>query len=741
MTRSLQDIIKRRQQYDFVGRERQVGSFRENLGLSLDDERRRFVYSIHGPGGVGKTWLVRRLHSLAQQAGMITAWTDDAEGDVLGVMEQIAGRIEAQGRSMTDFSDRLREFRRSSGAAQSRRGVDRVTSDDPAGRGTRATLTLLRAPIEPSPTGFASDVFRTVNDVSTASLPATGPIGAEGSFPSLDPVRVLTSLFVSALGVGAEDRPVALFFDTYERTSRFLDDWLRALLEGSYGDLPASTIICIAGQVALDSSRWGSFESVIAWVPLEAFSEDEARLFLARKGVTDERVVSGILRVSGRLPVLVATMALGRGDHAEPIVDESDDAIGYFMRSLDDSSRRSILLDASLPRHLDADLLAHVIGRVEVGALVDWLRTMPFVEQRAGAWIYRQVVRDSLLRQYRHDSAQRWSELHGHLAGYYERLAAGLNLDETSRWQNPTWQAAALEALYHRLCQSPPDSLLAALGGFVPAFGGQREFARRWAETIEQAGKDTDDAELRDWGGRLLAALQAYSHGQYEAAAATFNRLLETAALDERSRPEALVWHGRLLFAAGHLERALRTYTSLLQLVPGAAPYWIERGVALARLGYHREAVDDFSRALEILPTSVEALANRGEAYRLLEAYDEALADFDRVLAADSNNAEILGRRGQVLLALERYDDALIDLSRAVELAPEEAWIRAERGSAYRCLARFDEAIGDLGQALRVDPGNVWALAVRGDVYWQLKRYDAARADFNRALGVQQQSA
>ncbi len=65
---SLQDIFKRRQRSDFVGREEQIALFRRNLALPLDDERCRFVFSVSGQGGVGKTWPLRRFRKIAEEA-------------------------------------------------------------------------------------------------------------------------------------------------------------------------------------------------------------------------------------------------------------------------------------------------------------------------------------------------------------------------------------------------------------------------------------------------------------------------------------------------------------------------------------------------------------------------------------------------------------------------------------------------------------------------------------------------
>ncbi|MBH8552447.1 ATP-binding protein [Nostocaceae cyanobacterium CENA357] len=64
--KSLQDILKQRQQSGFVGREEQVNVFRQNLKLPLEDSRRHFLFNVWGQGRVGKTTLLRQFRQIAE---------------------------------------------------------------------------------------------------------------------------------------------------------------------------------------------------------------------------------------------------------------------------------------------------------------------------------------------------------------------------------------------------------------------------------------------------------------------------------------------------------------------------------------------------------------------------------------------------------------------------------------------------------------------------------------------------
>jgi hypothetical protein len=100
---------------------------------------------------------------------------------------------------------------------------------------------------------------------------------------------VLSRVFVADLSELAQRQPVALFFDTFERTAPYQEGWLLDLLSSRHGDLPAELVITIAGQAPLDANRWSPYRSLIADVPLAPFTEAEARELLAARGIREER--------------------------------------------------------------------------------------------------------------------------------------------------------------------------------------------------------------------------------------------------------------------------------------------------------------------------------------------------------------------------------------------------------------------------------------------------------------------
>ncbi len=108
---SLQDIIKRRQHAEFVGRENYLDLFRRNLELAPEDPQRKFIFTVFGQGGVGKSTLLRQFRRLAEGTRALVTLTDDAERDVPSTLGRMAEQFAQQGHELKNFSERYRVYR------------------------------------------------------------------------------------------------------------------------------------------------------------------------------------------------------------------------------------------------------------------------------------------------------------------------------------------------------------------------------------------------------------------------------------------------------------------------------------------------------------------------------------------------------------------------------------------------------------------------------------------------------
>ena len=124
--RSLQDLIRGRQQSGFAGRQEQLAQYQGNLALPVEDEHRRFLFNIHGAAGAGKTYLAKQQRQAAIQQGALTAYTDEAVDDLTSAMTAIAAELDPGGAWLGTFEQRA-------AASREHRGQPRAGPAKPGG--------------------------------------------------------------------------------------------------------------------------------------------------------------------------------------------------------------------------------------------------------------------------------------------------------------------------------------------------------------------------------------------------------------------------------------------------------------------------------------------------------------------------------------------------------------------------------------------------------------------------------
>jgi hypothetical protein len=444
---SLTDIIKSRRELIFVGRQAQLDFFRQNLARESDN--RYFIFNIWGQAGVGKTYLMQqRYHQIIERVkpGAITVNTDNNEKDVPSVMGQIVEQFEKKGHLFKKFSERYKVFRQK---------LEELEADLTAPKGfsafvgrtlTKGTLQLLeQIPAAGMVTGLLNKE-QLADQVGDWISYAANRIGNKDEVKLvLHPVEVLTPLFLEELNGVMQKQFVGLFFDAYEQTGEFLDQWLRDILEGRHGTPGSNLIIVVAGQLRLDKAKWSKYEGILYGCSLDPFSEEETRQYLNQKEIVNELVVKEIWRQSEGLPLLVATLAVENPDDPAKVSDPADTAIRRFLQWID-PEREKVIRIMAIPRQFDRDILAELVEEENLEKLFTWLKNLPFIELKGTeGWGYHDMVRRPILRSSRKESPEDWSKWQTNLANYYESCADKLELDENKRHREPSWQSYHLD--------------------------------------------------------------------------------------------------------------------------------------------------------------------------------------------------------------------------------------------------------------------------------------------------------
>ncbi len=744
---SLQKILKRRQQSQFIGRETQLDRFRQNLTLSPKDSGRRFFFNIYGQGGVGKTFLLKQFQQLAAEVGAVSANTDEDEGDIPEVMGRIAQQFETKGHQLGEFKERYQTYlqclKKLEANPEKPQGLSNLVGQTAAKVGMSFGR---KVPGVDVALDFVDEdgVAKQVGEWTAFVVKALG--NKDEVHLVQKPVEVLTPLFFKGLEEIAKKHPLALFFDTYERTGKYLDEWLRDWLEGRYGDVPENIVVAIAGRDQLNRSYWADYESLLVRLPLEPFTEGEARDYLIRKGITEASVVEAILKLSGHLPLLLNTLAVNAPSDPTTMIDATDNAVKRFLQWVEDDQRKQLALAGAIPRRFNRDVLAVLVGEEQAKAQFEWLIEMPFVVKKSALivknradWGYHPVVRELMLRYKYQRSPQEWGVLQGKLADYYQDLAQNLGLDEEKATRDPIWQGYQLELLYHHLCQSPQQYLIPTWQQFLTIFHHHRELASFWAEAIQEAGEATGNEAVLRWGKLLVEGVIAYDTAPYQPAIKLFTAFLEEIT-EKQLQARLYFWRGNAYRRMGEEEQGIEDFNRALALYnelgdeEQLAVTVAHRGIASMQRGDGKEAVADLNRAIELQPNYYGAVASRGILYLRREDYDRALADFNRVLEENPEYTAVLVSRGIVYRQMGQYELALQDFEQVLGAIPDDAMTLTQRGKTYQDMEDYEKVLANFNRVLQLNPTNEEIYASRGAVYQQLGNYQEALIDFSQAL-------
>jgi tetratricopeptide (TPR) repeat protein len=225
----------------------------------------------------------------------------------------------------------------------------------------------------------------------------------------------------------------------------------------------------------------------------------------------------------------------------------------------------------------------------------------------------------------------------------------------------------------------------------------------------DQAIEDYRESLRRDphhywaliWKGTSHLARQEYDQAEQD-----FDR-----AMQLRPNEAPPYWgRGRVFSARGEHDQAVAEYNRSLELDsrPAATTY-LDRGIALARLGRLEEALNDLNEAIGQDPQREEAFVARGQVFLDLGDLGSAFNDFSDAIRFDPRMADGYFGRAQVHLDEEDYAKAIADFSQAITLEPNEPIFWEDRGLAHKRAKQYGLAVADYQQALRLNPKSMAA--------------------------------
>ena len=743
----------------FISRDDQLNFFLHHIFEPEDPSYN--IVSIWGQGGVGKTTLVSHLidqaHASQFKDYCITALVNEKQTTPASVMERFADHLKHAGYPLKKFEeeyirfkDALRRYQighRNEQEVIVREAVDlagTVVDDVPfvggamhKGASTVTELLLERRRIQQ----YLRDAARLEN-----------------------PIGDLTKAFVQDLNLVADSQAgvggmwikpphrIVLFLDTFEQLAVDIVPWLLDhFLELT---LSSNVVLVIIGRDSVATSlpeerkRWSPWldNDTIYVMSLNAFTTEETRAYLERRGITDPKRVHAIQQVSRGLPLYLSILTTDPQGKIDPTAQVVENFLHWIPKQ--EGQKRRLALDASLfsmPFNQD-DLAAFTYTGDQQAELYTWLIGQHFIQRNTedGRHSYHEVAQEHFSRYLYQRSLEDYFATRRMLASYYQRQVTKMQTEHGKEiYESPRWQAGAL-ALIQQLFLLPDEESHMRAAEYVVRFYEHTTQDEALLRVLRPLSQNTDDNQtttgMHQLIKNLLHLIESDSTDQHQQRINAIDFLLEKMAGFPSCSTDVLAYmynfRARVYREIGDYMRAFADFDQARTLASDYANIYYQMGLTHYYRGEYQQALTDYNQALAFDEHDAQALVGRGATYRVMKRYPEALADFDKSLVLDEHNPWAWAERGATYREMERYPEALADLDKSLALNEHNAAVWAQRGVTYRVMKRYPEALADLDKSLALDEHNTWVWVERGFTYHMMNRYPEALADYDQALAL-----
>jgi len=752
-TPSFQDLLDDFAGEVFVGRGEELSLF-EN---ALKSTKPPFlILDISGQGGVGKSTLLERYHQIARDNHVAFGLVSEDHLEVPKILNTFATQLQEDGLDFDAFKERHRKYQELKEKVEADPKAPSGLLDFAIRGATKIGLkSLKRVPIA----GDVAGVFLTEdaeNIIAEETSAFTKYIykkftNKDERVLLTDTDSELTKYFLADLTNSIKKGKAILCFDTYEKTADSIEKWVLNLISGEYGKFSGNTLILIAGRYPL-GQKWMKFKKATRQVELKEFTEDEAKDYLARSEITDEKLVSQFIEVSERLPVLLALLVSSPNKLPH---DVTGDAVQRFLQGLIPEQQEAALI-SSLPRYFNSDILKSILGEEAGKKSFEWLSKAHFVRTSENGWVYHDIVRTMMVKYFRLRSIDQFIKTQKYLEDYYKNQIENKINAKLERKIPSAAKHLYSEMFYHFLLQNPTLNIEILAKNFVRTL---HEVIEEFFIQFEIPPQSQENFDLltevySDSVSRVLLEISDFESEEMIIIYKNFNELLvngpkydnniiswldKISTLDDQEKVILLLIWG---ISSSNDEsepikkKALEFFNSYILVKPDFMGY-VSRGSYHYSNDNYKLALADLSKAIELQPENGSSYYMCGLTYYEMQDYPAALVNFSKVIELQPNNRTPYFNRGDTYYQMENYPAALADFSKAIELQSENGDNYNWRGITYFEMQDYSAALVDFSKVIELQPNNGTPYFNRGDTHYQMENYPAALADFSKAIELQ----
>lgn len=637
----------------FIGRKAELTLFEQRLTGLKNSQQQPIIYYIWGVVGVGKTALVEQYRRIAMANGFSWGAMPSSTYNLAHGLAEIAQRLKKEGWSFGPFLDRYQLL--------ITQGADLREKTMRQGIQLGATVGDALIPIPLFSAGYQLfDLITTWRNHDLLNNLVASPDN-------------LLDLFTATVCTGSKEKKVVISVDADDLPGDSRDEWLRELVTHLVKQERQNVVLVVTGHRSIkDDASWLDFRGWVREIHLDVFSQDETTEMMRAYGISDSEMIERAGQAAKGLPLFLYWLAKDINLDQKTIPDLRENAHSFFLKRIADPLEKQGIVEAAVLRSFNQGHLASLFGQEQAVRLENTLKQKPFILQNdRKEWVYHPAIRAQFIQYLRENNRNRYTELHGRIAEFYE--ANRTKVDQAE----PAYQSLTANALYHRFCHDPANNLPITLNVIIYQYlNGQYDSSLTMA--LQQAEEDSAIAEKNRWGN-FIPEKEVQSTLNVDRQVAFYQRLLNYPGLKDEYRPH-------LYFMLSMCRRISIGAIELNHPLPTG------------------DVADQRSRLIDL-----------------------GLCEIDRAIAINHNEPLYPFQRGQLLQLAGKYENAVVAYSTSIQAGLMEGVVFQCRAECYAAQGDFSRAMEDIDQAIALDHTNP-------DFFINKGAYCEAKNDFQGAI-------
>jgi tetratricopeptide (TPR) repeat protein len=597
---------KSNRRFEFVGRKKELDVFFDNLDLPSDAPNKKPIISISGVGGIGKTRLLQKIIQNLPSEYIISFIdeTDEIGDDIGRLVSTICHNTRKSGKSVN--------FEKTSNLIARRNEMlghlQTIKSEIPKGFFelvySGARLAASGTPLAPIMDLVApeSKVAEILTSVSNRLLQKRA--GKDDLALLLEPKNILAKSLVDDMNqIAKGNKPILLFFDTYEVIGVQINSWLLKYLIGENRDeIDCNLHIVFAGREVLErmDERWRQWrkDDLILDLNLEVFSDIELREYI-KVNHQEDIDIEELARITSRLPLWLELWSLSGKTLAEyRNISDSGDVTDRLLRSLPSDQHREWVKKASLLPSFNRDSLSPLLGN-EADLAYGWLSSQSFVKPSTDNQIkLHDEMSDILKTHVFNSSPETWENSYKTVAGYYstraDKISENIN-NNPYRILNLDYQEVVEKFYYHVLQQVDIHFIVKSqfFGWLLEALHYDLSFFNRLSALIEDFNKRVNKP-LPDIRASWLV-------NDYESFRNDLVFIAEKYSISPHQKAIAYNWVGYSFSLEENWANAISYYDKAIELDKALLSVYYDRSEAYAKQGKTQKAKADIANGRKLI--------------------------------------------------------------------------------------------------------------------------------------------